>query len=271
MNRLRRLPARAAGRAFDDVAAFLFPEVCRGCGAGDVDAPFWRGTGRPRSRLQDGRLRRRILGPLSLPLRLLCASCCEALVPLRVPVASAPSLDVVAFEPSPVLFTLVHALKYDGIVELIPWFGARLARVARRLLPRGPLALVPVPLHAQRLAERGFNQSALLAHDVGARLGVPVWEALLVRREATPPLAQLAHVERRIRVENAFVRRSSKRSDAIRVVLVDDVITTGATRDAARAALGEPAARRAAFLGLCRAREASRWSYEPRINCGRRG
>lgn len=270
MNRLRRLSARAAGRVVDDVAALLFPEICRQCGAADVDASSLGSTGHASSRLQNGRLRRRILGPLSLPLRLLCASCCAKLEPQRAPSAPTLSRDVVAFQPSPALFTLVHALKYDGVVELVPWLGARVARVARRLLPRGPIALVPVPLHALRLKERGFNQSALIAHDVGARLGVPVWEALLVRTAPTPPLARLAHAERRARVENAFASRPSTRSQAIRVVLVDDVVTTGATREAARAALGPEASARAAFLGLCRAREASPWSYEPSINCGRR-
>ena len=64
------------------------------------------------------------------------------------------------------------------------------SRHARPLLGGGPLALVPIPLHPQRLAARGFNQSALLAHDVGARLGVPVWENFLERRRSTPPLAE---------------------------------------------------------------------------------
>ena len=140
-----------------------------------------------------------------------------------------------AFDPEPAIFSLVHAFKYDGVVELAGWFGAYMARALRRVLPARDLLLVPVPLHARRLRERGFNQSALLAAEVGRRLGVPVLAAL-ERRHDTPPLAQLPHAERAASVRDAFLASAHPPSGA-RIVLVDDVVTTGATSRAALAAL----------------------------------
>ncbi len=254
MRRLRatRTLARLASTLVDDVAAFVFPETCLHCGASELDA----GAAPVPSRLHDGRLRRPLVGGFSLPLRLLCPTCCSQLA--TVTPCGAGAHDLAAFAPSPALFRLVHALKYEGCTELVPWFGARLARVARRL-PRAPHVLVPVPLHPERLAARGFNQSALLARDVGARLGLPVWESLLARHKPTQPLARLAHAERRIEVRDAFVRGPAGYDAGIGIVLVDDVVTTGSTRDAARAALGPRWGARSVFLGLCRARDAAPW------------
>ena len=251
--RARRLAARWLGALVDDGAAFVFPESCLACGRGDLDRlPT---LGRVPSRLQNGRLRHRIVGPWSVPLRLLCGSCCAALS--ASPPADCTAVDVAAFTPSPILFRLLHALKYEGLVELVPWFGARLARAAQRMIHKPNSVLVPIPLHPQRHAERGFNHSALLAHDVGARLGVPVWDGLLERRKPTRPLARMAHAERRAEVRNAFVRRAAVAD--LRVVLVDDVVTTGATRDAVRAVLEAPRPLESASLALCRARDAPTW------------
>ena len=171
-----------------------------------------------------------------------------------------------AFAPTPELFALVHAFKYGGAVELAAWFGPRLAR-AVRARPASPALLVPVPLHAQRQRERGFDQSALLAREVGRRLGMPVYEHLLVRRRATPPLAALAHAERAAAVQGAFARLASLPVGNGRVVLVDDVVTTGATTTAAFAALGVPAAQ-SAVLCLCSARVAWSGGSGPGIGAG---
>jgi predicted amidophosphoribosyltransferase len=182
---------------------------------------------------------------VSVPLRLLCPDCCARLRPwrgsraeLRIappPPTCAASPAVQAFDPEPAIFSLVHAFKYDGVVELAGWFGAYMARAVRRMMPARDLLLVPVPLHARRLRERGFNQSALLAAEVGLRLGVPVLAAL-ERRHDTPPLARLPHAERAASVRDAFLASARPPSGA-RVVLVDDVVTTGATSRAALAAL----------------------------------
>jgi len=86
--------------------------------------------------------------------------------------------------------------------------------------------VVPVPLHRRRLAERGFNQAALLGRPLARALGVPLVTGRLVRVRPTPPQAELAAAERRDNVRGAFALR---RPLPDRVLLVDDVRTTGAT------------------------------------------
>ena len=207
-----------------------------------------------RSRLVSGALRRPFLGPFTLPLRLLCDPCAADVRPAALPSSAAHARRPwSAFAPSPALFALVHAFKYGGIVELAPWFGARLARTARHQLGNAAAVLVPVPLHPERRRERGFNQSALLARDVGRRLGIPVCEEWLLRVSATPALARVAHASRAALVRDAFVAVKPAPAAQRRVVLVDDVVTTGATTTAALAALALPPAQ-SAVLCLCVAR-----------------
>ena len=241
----------------EDLAACLFPAACRACGAAlpphPAEVPR---AARPHSALYSGALRRRLAGPFSLPLFVLCPRCAARLRLAREtrPLAGEPGLACTsAFEPSPAAFELVHALKYEGAIELAPWLGAHLAAAARRKL--GPslrgAALVPVPLHVSRLRERGFNQSLLLAREVGLRLGMPVLEALLERRRPTRPQAKLPPEERHANVALAFARASPLPLGSGLLILVDDVATTGATFSAAARALGAPAA----ALALCQARD----------------
>jgi ComF family protein len=100
----------------------------------------------------------------------------------------------------------------------------------------GAQVLVPVPLHPRRRRERGFNQSALLASALGEPLGLKVSEDALARREDTPPQTGLSAAGRRANVAGAFVVRRRAAVSGRIVVLVDDVLTTGATaRECARA------------------------------------
>jgi predicted amidophosphoribosyltransferase len=251
---VRQKLLQAARRRLEDVADTLWPGACRACGTAlpaDMVVPR---AARRGATLYTGRLRRRVVGGLSLPLWLLCPACCVGLRPApRLEPALAAGIDcVTAFAPEPVLFDLVHALKYEGVAELADWFGGFLARAARRRIGRD-LVLVPVPLHPSRERRRGFNQSALLARAVAVRLGCAVAEAMLVRQRDTSPQARLAHPLRAANVRDAFARVAPRPPGAARVVLVDDVVTTGATAAAALAALGCAAAP-VAVLALCRAK-----------------
>ncbi len=89
--------------------------------------------------------------------------------------------------------------------------------------------VVPVPLHPSRLAERGFNQSALLAGPIARRLGTPFLPLALARVRDTPRQASLGREDRLGNVGGAFVARQPARLRGRRVLLVDDVRTTGAT------------------------------------------
>jgi ComF family protein len=123
--------------------------------------------------------------------------------------------------------------------------GARLARALGELwlqrrrddaALRTIDAVVPVPLHWRRRWRRGYNQAESIALAIGTGLGVPLWRRGLQRRRATTPQTDLPPTSRRLNVHNAFVARSSRRWGGARVLLVDDVLTTGATcHHAARA------------------------------------
>ena len=132
----------------------------------------------------------------------------------------------------------IHALKYTGRRRLAEPLGDLLATEVRRVDVR-PDLIVPVPLHAGRLRERGYNQAELLARRCAARLGVPCRTELLLRVRATPPQVGLSPAERRANVRNAFaLAADATRSLAgRRVLLIDDVATTGSTLDAAAAGL----------------------------------
>lgn len=125
---------------------------------------------------------------------------------------------------------LIQALKYQHRLPLAGWFGSALAdRIPDRSFDR----IVPLPLHPQRLAERGFNQSVLIAEALGKCLQVPVDRDSLQRSRPTPPQATQPYRQRQANVRGAFAGRDDYRGE--RLLLVDDVMTTSATlREAAR-------------------------------------
>ncbi|MGZ8308451.1 MAG: ComF family protein [Rhodoplanes sp.] len=133
---------------------------------------------------------------------------------------------------------LVHALKYGDRLELAPTMGRWMAQAGGELLADAD-AIVPVPLHWRRLWTRRFNQAALLAQALSQSCGLPVWHAALRRVRATPQQVGLARAERASNVQAAF--RVPEQAKAMirgkRIVLVDDVLTSGATVDTCARAL----------------------------------
>jgi ComF family protein len=118
---------------------------------------------------------------------------------------------------------LIHALKYHHQLAVAPWLGARLAQ---RLIAADQ-RVMPLPLHADRLRQRGFNQSLEIARAVGQALNLPVDASSLSRHRATPPQADLPPGERHKNVRGAF--SCATRLNGEHIVLIDDVMTTGAT------------------------------------------
>lgn len=136
---------------------------------------------------------------------------------------------------------VVHALKYDDRPGLAAPLGAELAAA----LPPGrrrPDLVLDVPLHSARLRERGYNQSAVLADALADALGAPRLPGALVRVRATPPQARLGPAARRANLAGAFAIERPARLRGRQVLVVDDVLTTGATLDAALAALHDAGA-----------------------------
>ena len=129
----------------------------------------------------------------------------------------------------------IRALKFEGERVYARVLGALLANAFRALRQPPPTVIVPIPLHAQRYRERGFNQAYELAKFAAAPLGVPVDSRCLVRKIPTLEQSSLSPAQRRKNVRGAFtvVRPVA----AERVALLDDVLTTGSTALAAAQAL----------------------------------
>lgn len=163
----------------------------------------------------------------------------------------------VAWMPDGVAGRLVHALKYEGWTKAADAMAARMARLTWPLdVVEERAALVPVPLAAARLRERGFNQSALLARGLAARWALPVWEDVVERARTTATQARLTRAERLGNVADAFrhVPGTASRLRGRHVVLVDDVVTTAATLSACATALVEGGARIISCVTFGRAR-----------------
>jgi competence protein ComFC len=141
---------------------------------------------------------------------------------------------------------VVHALKYRGYRKIV----ARLATpLMLQALGDGSFdAVVPVPLHRSRLRKRGFNQAALLARDVAAEINAPVSDTLKVVR-STRDQVELSAAQRRANVAGAYRASAPLRG---KVLLVDDVFTTGATMSACATTLLRAGAREVHALSLCR-------------------
>lgn len=149
---------------------------------------------------------------------------------------------------------LAHRLKYSDRLELAGPIGRWMARAGADLLTEADV-LIPIPLHRLRLVARRFNQSAALAHVVSRESGVPVETLALERVKPTAPQVGLSRAQRAANLTGAF-RVAPERAGAIdkrHVVLVDDVLTTGATANAAARALLRAGAAQVDLLVFVRA------------------
>ena len=146
----------------------------------------------------------------------------------------------------------IHQLKYRNLRAL----ARPLAGLLQDYLAANPLpveVLVPVPLHQKRLRERGYNQSRQLARELGKLVNLPVVDDCLIRHRLASPQTRAATVEERRRnVADAFSCRDGRLGDK-RVLLLDDVSTSGATLDAGATVLKSAGA--ASVWGLVVARE----------------
>ena len=148
---------------------------------------------------------------------------------------------------------IVHGFKYRDRTELAALVGGLTARAGRDLTADADV-IVPMPLHRWRLWTRKFNQAALIAAEVGRLSGVPVDRAALVRVRRTRPQVGLGDRERAENVRGAFRVAAAHRAaiEGRKVVLVDDVLTTGATASAATRALRRAGAVRVDVLTFAR-------------------
>lgn len=145
------------------------------------------------------------------------------------------------------LRSLIHLFKYQKVRPLAKPLGALIARA----IPREHSfdVIVPMPLHWKKRWTRGYNQSELLAREVARRWGVPV-KKIVRRVKATAPQAGLSNSKRRLNVRGAFAARESVKG--LRILLIDDVLTTGATAGACAKVLKRAGASHVAVAAVAR-------------------
>lgn len=208
---------------------FFYPEVCQTCGAerataGDgfigarcrelvqwIEPPFCQRCGLPYE------------GDITVPFT--CGNCHEMELHF-VHARAAVAARGLALE-------VIHRYKYRGARWFEPFLAELLLRRAAPALREGPWdMIVPVPLHPQKEAEREFNQAERLARRLSAATGIPLDDGLLRRAQATRTQTRLTRQQRADNVSGAFTLGSGASLAGRRIVLVDDVLTTGATASA---------------------------------------
>ncbi len=170
---------------------------------------------------------------------------CRPKLELDSVTAIAPYKDII-------IQRLIHLVKYAPARDVASAFGTLLARVQipHNVSDTAPI-IVPVPLHWRREMERGFNQSRLLAASVANIISGDVIDAV-VRARRTNSQVELAHEQRGANVEGAFVCREPSKVRGRNVLLIDDVVTTGATMGECARALRAAGARSVHGFALAR-------------------
>ncbi len=248
----RDLPASRIEIIFDGLLNLIYPDVCficsmpvarrRDCGicagcwskavALQILPPRCSSCGLPFHSFQDDSEH-------------LCGSCILQIPPY----SGARSFGYYTAE----LSQLVQALKFKGRRNLVGLIAPLLTRTFFENWGREEFdMIVPVPLHSRRRRERGYNQSELLARSLARRLALPC-EPALIRTRPTLPQVGLTDSQRQENVRNAFECRDAAQISKRRILLVDDVMTTGATVSSAARTLMERGALRVSVLTVARA------------------
>ena len=221
--------AESVKRWLNAGVGFLYPEVCQLCGVARatpaqgfvcggcqsevrfIQQPFCERCGRPYE------------GEIST--RFECANCREMTPHFRSARSAVAARDKVR--------EAIHRYKYQRALWLEPFLAELLIRAARPELAREKWDLiVPVPLHPAKQRTREFNQAERLADRLSAATQIPVNKRLVRRVLPTRTQTLLSRAERLANVRNAFATRANQRLAGERIVLLDDVFTTGATTDA---------------------------------------
>jgi ComF family protein len=210
---MRRMPA-----IWNDFTHLFFPHTCMGCGTDNLD-----------------------------PKVPLCIHCTDQLPvtnfhlnennPIekyfwgRLPITVGMSLC--PFTPGSLIQQLVHQLKYNGNKEIGIFLGTRMGKMLMRSERYTDIdALVPLPLHSSKENKRGYNQATLLCKGMAAIMQIPVFENVVQRLKANETQTHKNRIERWSNTEGRFQLRDPDLIKGKTLLLVDDVVTTGATLEA---------------------------------------
>lgn len=241
---------RAAKSLGEAVSGWVFPNACQLCGSrrataaeGYVCSQCWGGL----RFIQPPSCRRCGLPfPGDITHEFECANCRDLELAFEFARAAVVA-DGVALE-------VIHRYKYQRALWFEPFLGDLLCRAAGPGFRAGDYhGIVPVPLHPVRQREREFNQAERLAAWLGRSVGLPVLSQLVQRTEATRTQTRLTREERADNVRRAFVPATAGRLTGRRLLVVDDVLTTGATTNAVARVLRESGAESVGVLTAARA------------------
>ncbi len=243
---------READRILDPLLNLFFPESCFICEtpiakrmysgvcpdcldkalALKIQPPFCPSCGLPMQNFEPGSV-------------LLCVEC----VVTPPPYSGARSFGFY----SGALASIVHGLKFRGKRNLAVPLSSLLVETFCENWGQGSFDLViPIPLHAKRRRKRGYNQSELIARNLARRIGIPFKNRLLIRTRDSVSQIGLSDRQRRDNVKNAFSCMNPEHIREARVLLVDDVMTTGATVESASKTLIEGGVLSVSVLTLAR-------------------
>ncbi len=147
------------------------------------------------------------------------------------------------FRPDGIAEKILYEIKYGGEAELGLYVGEKMGAAYEQKALAKPDLMIPVPLHNKRLKERGYNQSERLAVGMGNLLGVPVDSTILFRTKSGSSLTQMSRLQRFAALVDQYKIEISSSLEDLHVMLVDDVITSGATLEACAALLRQRGAR----------------------------
>jgi ComF family protein len=226
---IRAIPFPTLANWLNPLFALFYPEICQICraekagasasyicercrsGIRPIEAPFCDCCGLP------------FEGDITVSFE--CANCSDQELHFRSARA--------AVELSGPLQEVVHRYKYNHSTWFEPYLAGLLISAAQPVIAQSPWDyIVPIPLHWLKLRERSFNQSLRLAHHLAKATGIPVHNRLLKRTQPTSTQTRLSRAERTENVKRAFAYRPRNRLAGQRIILVDDVLTTGATASA---------------------------------------
>ncbi len=205
--------------------------------------------------------------------RLICPSCFRELSFVKDPVCKKCGKEIIsdtmefcedcmshrhAFEYGVALVNYDEAaraamvqIKYKNKREYLDFFGEALAARYKKIIQRMQAdAIVPIPIHAARRKKRGFNQAEILAEILGGRLGIPVHPEMLVRTKKTLPQKELSASDRLKNLSHAFAAGEVP-AGVSRVLLVDDIYTTGSTIEACSRVLRRAGVEDVYFVVIC--------------------
>ena len=145
----------------------------------------------------------------------------------------------------------VYRFKFQNKREYGEFYSSEMARLfGKEILAWKPDALIPIPMYRRKQRRRGYNQAEVLARGLGEKLSIPVNTTYLKRIKKTIPQSELVKKEREINLKNAF-KTSKNEVKLKKVLLIDDIYTTGVTMDEAAKALLCDGVKEVRFLVLC--------------------